>query len=388
MDRLISYCLDKGDLALLWAFPRELIDEADEQIVGFIKDHTHEYGTAPTKRTVAKAIDAFLPVKNTDTITKDILSETVRRKRDAAWRAFVAESDELEDREREEATKELLRKLSAKPISVHEFSTFDRNQYFDAAKGNLNLFTPYVTAVTGGISKGELAFVIGRYGVGKTLLVQHNILSWYLQGKKTLILSNDMPSQILMGRFDTLVTGIDLKSFKRGKVDRDDIRLEVLKHVARNIKSDIIIPKNAVRDTNQIFHLQRAFEADAVVIDGVYLMNKPMKGKISRSWESLAEVSGELRQLTQELKVPIIGITQANKEGEVAYSQALAQDSDLIVNLKRSDENKDDDDGRPKPIMPIDLSVTKNRSGSPFTSKCIFDFQRHVLWEQRTGELV
>lgn len=387
MDRLISYCLDRSDLSLLWAFPKELLDESDQEIINFIRDEMTRFGNIPSKHHVAKHIDSFLPAKSTKKLTTDVLSDAIRRKINDAWRSFIAQSDDLEEHEREEEVKDLLRKVSAKPIQVHEFSTFDRTNYFASAKGTLSIFTPYITSVTGGIAKGEIAYVIGRYGVGKTLLMQHNILSWYLQGKRTLVISNDMPSQLMMGRFDALVTGIDNKRFKLDKVDKGDIRLKVLHHLSRNLKGDIIIPKGQVRNVDNLWHLHRTFETDAIVIDGVYFMGSPARGKITRGWETMSEVSGELKQISKELKVPIIGVHQANKQGEVAYSDSLGQDADLIVSLTK-DGDQEDDKGRPKHLMDVNIELTKNRTGPPFTSECTFDFQRFVLFEKRTAELV
>jgi replicative DNA helicase len=102
-------------------------------------------------------------------------------------------------------------------------------------------------------------------------------------------------------------------------------------------------------------------QPDIVIIDGVYLLSEN-KGD-SANWEKLTDVSRNLKRMADGHGVPIIGVHQANRAAagkeeldveNIAYSDALGQDADLIIGIAPESDPKE-----------LYIHCVKNRWGSP-----------------------
>lgn len=95
------------------------------------------------------------------------------------------------------------------------------------------------------------------------------------------------------------------------------------------------------------------FSPDLVIVDGFYRMKNDRTGKVSVKWEDQYAIPQDLKNLTQIMHVPIIGITQRTrppkgKKGEkieddsteettedIAFGDAVGQEADLLVRIKK-----------------------------------------------------
>jgi len=113
------------------------------------------------------------------------------------------------------------------------------------------------------------------------------------------------------------------------------------------------------------------------VIDYLQLLNSTSRRAENRQQE-IAEISGGLKSLAKELSVPIIVLSQLNRElekrgpgerprlSDLRESGAIEQDADLVGLLYRETKNKDGEDETnevEQDAIPVKLFIAKQRNG-------------------------
>lgn len=120
------------------------------------------------------------------------------------------------------------------------------------------------------------------------------------------------------------------------------------------------------------------------VIDYLQLMRE---GSVKRGrLDELAEISAEIRALALDLKVPIIGVAQVNREAERSATKRpqlsdlrgsgdFEQDATTVIFLYRPEyyEIKTDDEGTPYPEKYADIHIAKGRNTGTALIKCRFN---------------
>jgi replicative DNA helicase len=117
-----------------------------------------------------------------------------------------------------------------------------------------------------------------------------------------------------------------------------------------------------------------------IVIDYVQIMSGLNSGSNSNRAQEIAEISRSLKTLALELDVPIILLSQLNRDVEsrtdkrpniadLRESGALEQDADIILLLYR-DDYYNREDSKEKNIA--EVNIAKNRSGSTGMFKLYF----------------
>lgn len=115
-------------------------------------------------------------------------------------------------------------------------------------------------------------------------------------------------------------------------------------------------------------------------------------GKENRAQE-VAAISKQIKALAMDLQVPIIALTQLNREtdktaghkpqmSEIRESGSIEQDADIVIMLYRADynnDNKKDENNSSdplsinNPISTVEAIVRKNRNGATGSIKFVFD---------------
>jgi replicative DNA helicase len=126
--------------------------------------------------------------------------------------------------------------------------------------------------------------------------------------------------------------------------------------------------------------VDRVGKLGVIVIDYVQIMSGINSGPGSNRAQEIAEISRSLKTLAIELDVPIILLSQLNRDVEsrtdkrpnisdLRESGALEQDADIILLLYR-DDYYNREDSKEKGIA--EINIAKNRSGSTGTIKLAF----------------
>lgn len=380
MNSLISNCLKRGDINELLNFPEVLMRTDEREMIAWVRTYRARYRASPSLERFMLEFPTFAVLEERAPLA-EILEECLTRKRNIAVQAAATALLEGEE-DPEKVAKELLLRLRAQSSELVSFSTFDRAAYF-VDREPLWLLTDGITRLTGGIMNAELCYIVGRLGIGKTMLTQWTVYNWWLNGKRILMTSNEMSATELMSRFDGFVGGINPLSLRRREIGPSDHRLLAVSHIASASKGDILIAKNRPRTPSEIASIVESSKADVVVIDGVYLL-VPDGGKRSAMWESVAEISRSLKQISLDHDVPVIGVHQASRQArekvtayDIAYSDAVGQDADIVIGASH---------GRDEGEILVEL--VKNRGGPSIGVSVRVDFDTMLITEvPETAEL-
>jgi replicative DNA helicase len=242
--------------------------------------------------------------------------------------------------------------------------------------------------LTSGLQRGELIIVAGRPGMGKTSFALNIAENIALKNKLPVaIFSLEMTGEQLAQRLLSSVALVDQSSIKRGDLSHDemdklflamnDLRIAPI-HIAETPGINIIDLRARVRRLkNQIGDL------GLIVIDYVQIMSGLKDSRNSNRAQEIADISRSLKALALEINVPIILLSQLNREVEsrqdkrpniadLRESGALEQDADIILLLYR--DNYYDKESKKGNIS--EINIAKNRSGSTgvvelaFLAKC------------------
>lgn len=234
---------------------------------------------------------------------------------------------------------------------------------------------------------GKLYLIAARTSVGKTAIAVQFANHAAKLGKKVLFFSNEMDNIEIYIRRLSLESGIPIGKLMKG--DASEKELDRLVAIARELfkfrmKINLDAGTNLEKFELEIRRLKRKEGLDMVVLDYIQQMSPEKKGFKPKHLE-LAEVSGRLKQLARDLKIPILALAQINREFERGGSKqssglanlkdsgSLEQDADAVIILSRSEVARDDD----KVTFDYYIEVAKNRSGKTGKTKINADLARN-----------
>jgi replicative DNA helicase len=109
------------------------------------------------------------------------------------------------------------------------------------------------------------------------------------------------------------------------------------------------------------------------VVDYLQLLHSTARRAENRQQE-IADISNGIKALAKELEVPVIVLSQLNRElekdksrkprlSDLRESGAIEQDADLVGLLYRPSSGDDDDADEEQDALPINLLIAKQRNG-------------------------
>jgi replicative DNA helicase len=110
-----------------------------------------------------------------------------------------------------------------------------------------------------------------------------------------------------------------------------------------------------------------------LVVDYLQLMRAPMRSNYDNRQQEIAAISGGLKALAKELNIPVIVLSQLNREAEkreggqprlsdLRESGAIEQDADIVALIAPKDDRKDEEVVTEEITQAV-LIVAKNRNG-------------------------
>jgi len=215
----------------------------------------------------------------------------------------------------------------------------------------------HLDSAMGGLRAGNLCIVAARPGVGKTTLALNIARQLMDAGKKTLLFSYEMSKDELQERL-----------FMMNQTHRHKFRWSM--DAAEKIGSasgDIYIADNARIDEQRMRGLARLCKTkhglDLIIVDYVQLMHSGKR--IENRQQEVSFISGELKSLARELGVPVIALSQFNRQAadgsgepklhQLRDSGSLEQDADKVLLMW--------EDGGNEVVRNIKVHLAKNRQG-------------------------
>ena len=206
--------------------------------------------------------------------------------------------------------------------------------------------------LTTGLHPATLTIIAGRPSMGKTTFALNIIGNLLKISNKTIIFfSMEMQSKQIAVKLLSFLTKINIQNLCTGQLTELEWKI-----IATNISS-IIKKKLYIDDSSTLSPmdirikikkiLQTTKKIDLIVIDYLQLIKLPINKKETRTFE-ISEISRTLKILAKDFNVPIIVLSQLNRNLEQRYdkrpimadlreSGAIEQDADLIIFIYRDE---------------------------------------------------
>jgi replicative DNA helicase len=239
---------------------------------------------------------------------------------------------------------------------------------------------------TGGWNKSDLIILAARPAMGKTSLMLNFIQK--AMNEFVLVFSLEMSKLQLFARMTSQVTEISLDRFLKEQMAFGEKTIyEENKKKLSNSK--LLIDDRGGVDLNYIKikarKLKRTHGIKAIFIDYLQLIKLENSNKSTN--DLVGKISAGLKALAKELDLPIIVLSQLNREVEnkagtdkrprlhhLRDSGNLEQDADMVIFVHRSEYYgiTEDETGNTT-IGQAELIIAKHRNGALGTVKCRFD---------------
>ncbi len=205
--------------------------------------------------------------------------------------------------------------------------------------------------LTAGLQQSDLLIVAGRPSMGKTTFAMNMVENVVIKEKKTaLVFSMEMPGEQLAMRMLSSLGQIEQHRLRTGKLqDEDWPRFSSAVSILSGT-SLLIDDTPGLSPAEMRARARRAAREygnlGLIVLDYLQLMQVP-GSKENRTTE-ISEISRSLKLLAKELRVPVIALSQLNRElehrpnkrpvmSDLRESGAIEQDADLIVFIYRDE---------------------------------------------------
>ncbi len=194
----------------------------------------------------------------------------------------------------------------------------------------------------GGLHMGEEFFVIfARTNNAKTWIAEKIAVSAWEAGNNVGFFSPEMTDISIGYRFDTLYKNFDNKGIQGNDINYNTDKYKAyISNLAKN-KTIFSVTDPTCFDREVTVSKLRKWILDLdlklIVIDGLtYLKNERVNGH-QPDHERLTDLSEDLMTLSNELKIPVIAVVQANREGARDANGDVNNDTPEIDTIRGSD---------------------------------------------------
>jgi replicative DNA helicase len=236
----------------------------------------------------------------------------------------------------------------------------------------------------GGFRKGRLYVMAARPSVGKSALAGNLALNVaQLSRLPVAIFSLEMSTAEYVQRFLSSESGIENNFLETGRVSHNQWQ-PLSQAIAQLSDLPIFINDDSCPSLTEIRSQVRRVASGfggvgLVVIDYLQLMAEATNSRLNMA-QRVGEISRGLKKLAKDLDVPVLALSQLNREVEsrndkrpllsdLRDSGNVEQDSDVVIMLYRDEVHHPDTPDRGI----SELIVRKQRNGPTGTAKLLFD---------------
>lgn len=351
------------------------LEEENKDIFLFMTEHFRQYKVSPSYDVLKEKFPEHLFEVTTDALPylKDEFLKTVKRR--YAMTAIRDLADAIDDSELVgdidslflEKSRELAQIVPTTTLS--KYSEMDKRILsYETGEDSIigiEMGIPEFDFFTSGIQPHEYVTISGYSGTGKSTLAQWILFNAYMQGKTPMYISLEMEAKALLRKWDTMTINFEYNRLKRQRLT--DSELEAWKERSEIVKqadNDIIILDDVAGCTvDRVYAELTRYQPDILCIDYITLMDTARSASGTQMWEKVVHLTRQLKQTSRTLKIPIIGVAQTNRSGyqtgaqldNIAFSQSIVNDSDIILGLFHDEEMKND--------KKMEVRLLKNRDG-------------------------
>ncbi len=182
--------------------------------------------------------------------------------------------------------------------------------------------------ITRGISRKNLAIIAARPGVGKSALALQIALHNAKQGKKVAFFSMEMHKGELMDRITAYLAPVNMGIIQDREFG-EYMGVNINRAIGEAAELPMFIDDSGRQTTQSIRIHSQLIGADVVIIDYLQLLT-PI-GKTDTRNNEIGKMTRELKNMAQDLNIPVILLSQLNRKGdETEPSLLILRDSGSI----------------------------------------------------------
>ncbi len=233
--------------------------------------------------------------------------------------------------------------------------------------------------LTTGLHGGEMIVIAARPSVGKTSLAMNIAEHVAIEQRLPVgVFSLEMTADSLVLRMLCSRARVNLRNVREGFLaERDFPRLtgSAGKLATAPLFIDDSSSLSILQMRAKARRMHQQYGIRLFVINYLQLLHSPSRRAENRQQE-IAEISSGIKALAKELNVPMIVLSQLNRElerekgrpprlSDLRESGAIEQDADFVGLLYRPAKGEDEDAGAdaPNDAVPVNLLIAKQRNG-------------------------
>jgi len=329
-----------------------LKDRGDFEKVGgapYIADVFTRVPNAANARFYAKIVREKSLVRNVIELTTDILREAYDVEEDGAEKLLSEAEEKIfavgEKKNVSSSTNDV------KEVFLMALDRLDARMRGENPEGAVDSGFTDLDNLTGGLHASELVILAARPSMGKTAFamnIAENVVRF--NDVPVLFVSLEMAAIELIERMLCSVSRVDSRRLRNGSVSKDE-RSRLREKASELSSVPLFIDDSPSRTVAEIASTARRIKRrqDAlglIVIDYLQLI-EPERSSDPRQ-EQVAKIARRLKALARELKVPILCLSQLNRQAEdsrdhrprmshLRESGAIEQDADVVMFVHREE---------------------------------------------------
>ncbi len=262
--------------------------------------------------------------------------------------------------------------VSIRQLLTDAVDRIDSLFHSDSALTGLSTGLTEFDSKTAGLQNGDLIIIAGRPSMGKTSFAMNIAEHVAIRDKvPTAVFSMEMPGEQLAMRMISSLGRIDQAKVRTGRLNDEDWP-RITSAAALMSEAPMFIDDAPALSPTEIRararRLKRKHGLGLIVVDYLQLMQ--VHGYSENRTNEISEISRGLKALAKELQVPVIALSQLNRNleqrpnkrpvmSDLRESGGIEQDADLIVFIYRDEVyNPDSNDKGTAEII-----IAKQRNG-------------------------
>jgi replicative DNA helicase len=256
-------------------------------------------------------------------------------------------------------------------------------EHFFNRKGELSGVAtgfPDLDKMTDGLHGGEMIIVAARPSMGKTSLAMNIAEHVALElGLPVAVFSLEMSASSLILRMLCSLARVNMRSIRDGFMSESDFP-KLMTASGRLAGAKLLIDDTAglsilqLRARARRMHQQHGIKL--FVIDYLQLLNSTARRSQENRQQEIADISSGIKALAKELNVPVIVLSQLNRElekdksrkprlSDLRESGSIEQDADLVGLLYKPNAGDEEDGTTPDENdgVAVNLLIAKQRNG-------------------------
>ena len=270
------------------------------------------------------------------------------------------------------------------PVGPLLKATLERIEELEAAGGEITgISTGFIDLdrLLAGLHPANMVVIAARPSMGKSTLAINIACNVALTERPVAVFTLEMSREEVIHRLLSALASVDSAKIRTGQLDVDKWR-RLSQATSKLYKMPFYVDDShdltvtAIRAKCR--RLKHRHGLDLVVVDYLQLMQGPRAAENRQ--QEIADISRSMKSLARELQVPVIAVSQLNRQlesrenkrprlGDLRESGAIEQDADVVMFIYRDDFYNPEGSDAPG-IAEVD--VAKHRSGARKVIKLSF----------------